>query len=107
MTDKFAFTSKCLYRSRFCNAISHVILSTRRVVLLLVHGVVLSTCHVMFRAYPIKKRWTGLWTVDLGLRISPKQKNVVKKLLQIILPHHLLKFCRKRNRNNVFVVEHV
>ena len=37
---------------------------------------------------------SGPWTQDL----PPKQKNVVKKLLQITLPFHLLKFCRKRNK---------
>ena len=104
MTEKIKFTSKHFYKSRFHNAICHVILSTRHVVSSLV---VLSCLLVMscFRHILLKKLdWTldpGAWTQDL----PAKQKNV-KKLLQITLPYHLLKFCRKRNRNNVFVVKH-
>ena len=62
------------------------------------------SCHVSGISYLKKLNWTldsGPWSQDL----PPKQKNV-KKLLQITLPGHLLKFCRKRNRNNVFAVEH-
>ena len=76
MTEKIKFTSKRFYKSRFHNAICHVILSTRHIILSLVHGVVLSTCHVMFRAYPIKKSWTGLWTLEPVLRTSPPNKKM-------------------------------
>ena len=96
MTEKFAFTSKRFYRLRFHNAICHIILLL----------VVLSCLLVMscFRHILLKKAGldSGLWTLEPGLRTSPPNKKNVKKLLQIILPCHLLKFCRKRNRKKCF-----
>ena len=70
---------------------------------------VLSCLPVMlcFRHILLKKAGldSGLWTLDSG---PPHQtKKCCKKILLITLPRYLLKFCRKRNRNNVFVVEHV
>ena len=80
LIDRQICICKRFYRLRFRHVICHVILSTHHVVLLLV---VLScvSCHVMFRAYPIKKSWTGLWTLDSGPppAPSPQQENVVKK----------------------------
>ena len=109
LIDRQICICKRFYRLRFGNVICHVILSTHHVVLLLV---VLSCVLVMscFGHILLKKAGldSGLWTLDSGpwtQDLPPKQKNVVKKLLQITLLRHLLKFCRKRNRNNVFVVE--
>ena len=112
LIDRQICICKRFYRLRFRNVICHVILSTHHVVLLLV---VLSCVLVMscFGHILLKKAGldSGLWTLDPGLRTSPRplpptRKCCKKKLLQITLPHHPLKLCRKRNRNNVFVVEH-
>ena len=78
MTDKFALLANVsIGRDSVMLLHGHVILSTRHVVLSLVHGVVLSTCHVMFWAYPIRKSWTGLWTLDPGLGTSPPNKKML------------------------------
>ena len=110
LIDRQICICKRFYRLRFGNVICHVILSTHHVVLLLV---VLSCVLVMscFGHILLKKAGldSGLWTLDSGPppAPSPQQENIVKKkLLQITLPHHPLKLCRKRNRNNVFGVEH-
>ena len=88
---------------------------------------VLLTC--LFRAYP--KSWTGpwtglwngLWTLDPGLSfghilkagldhgLDPELRSCLppsqtKTYSGITLPRHLLKFCRKREINNVFMVKH-
>ena len=76
MTEKIKFTSKRFYKWRFHNAINlscHLVYSSCRLVAC---GVVLSTCHVMFQAYPIKKSWTGLWTLEPVLRTSPPNKKM-------------------------------
>ena len=52
-------------------------------------------------AYP--QSWTRLWTLDLDFPPPPppKKKYSKKKFFQNHPLHHLLKFCRKRRRNDV------
>ena len=78
MTEKIKFTSKRFYKSRFHNAICHVILSTRHVVSSLV---VLSCLLVMscFRHILLKKAGldSGPWSLYSG---PPRQPKKCKKI---------------------------